>query len=236
MYFHVLNEFIHIYYILFFFKDLFTCLSLSSTFQEIDSIIEGSFHWLCDLLFNENESNDEPSNYVNFSEIMESHQHYFFPSHFDGIDNLLKIVLVLRVMCIKSGFYLVQHSTKTQIQLASDHSTYISLCCQHSLLYCTSKKTYIRSTFTKLCIDPNKRCRFSINVALCKLTNRWFLKNTRNRKTKQYTQYTGHMKLLPAHISCPINILNEEDHKLMSECNQVTINAAKIAQLISLRN
>ena len=139
-------------------------------------------------------------------------------------------------MCIKSGFYLVHRSTKTQKQLASDHSAYITLCCQHSLLYCTSKKTYIRSTFTKLCTDPNKRCRFSINVALCKLTNRWFLKNTRNSKTKQYTLHTGHIKLLPAHISCSINKLNEEDYKLMSECNQVTINVTKIAQLISLRN
>ena len=88
MHFHVLNKFTHIYYIVLFFKDLLTCHSLSSTFQEIDSVIEGGSHWLCDLQFNENESNDEPSNYVNFSEIMESHQHYFFPSHFDGIDNL----------------------------------------------------------------------------------------------------------------------------------------------------
>ena len=167
---------------------------------------------------------------------MESNEHYYFPSHFNGLNNMNKIVLALRVMCIKAGFYLVHRSTKTKKQLAADHNAYITLCCQHSLMYYTAKKEYIRSTFTKLCTDPDKRCRFSINIALCKHSDKWFLKNKRNSKSKQFTLHTGHIRLLPEHISCSINMLNEEDHQLMRECNQVTINAAKITQLISLRN
>ena len=150
--------------------------SLKRTINEIDSVIEVDSHWSCDLHFNETENNKEPPKYVNFSDVMESNEHYNFPSHFNGLNNMNKIVLALRVMCIKAGFYFVHRSTKIKKQLTTDHNAYITLCCQHSLMYCTAKIGYIRSTLTKLCTNSDKRCCFSINIALCKHSDKWFLK------------------------------------------------------------
>ena len=209
---------------------------MTKTLQEIDVAIRNDSHWKCNLQFNEEENKEAEHKYIDFSSIMESNNLYFFPSHYNGIQNLNKMVLALRVMCIKAGFYLVHRSTKSPKQLAIGDAAYITLCCQHSLMHCKSKKDYVRSTFTKLCTDPTKRCFFSINIALCKQTNRWYLKSSRNSKNKERTLHIGHMKLLPAHISCSITMLNDEDKDLILQCNQVTINAAKIANLISLRN
>ena len=167
---------------------------------------------------------------------MHSTEPYYFPSHFNGLDNKKKLIFALQVMCIKSGFYLIQRSTKSTKQLQSDLNAYITLGCQHNLMYCTSKKAFVRSTFTKLCTNPDQRCRFSLNIVLCKITNRWFTSNKSHKKKQNLLIHNGHIKLLPGHITCSISMLSEEEQELMSQCNQVSIKSTKIAELTTQRN
>ena len=139
-------------------------------------------------------------------------------------------------MCIKSGFYLVHRSSKSKHQLSPDISAYITLYCQHSVMYFSSKKTSTRVCFTRYSIDLEKGCKISTNTALCKLTNCWFYMNSKYGIAKKSTLHCGHIQLLPAHVSCSISMLSEEEHHLMSECIQISMNSTIIAQLATLKN
>ena len=91
----------------------------------------------------------------------------------------------------RAGFYLIQRSSKASKQLQPHLSAYITLGCQHNLMYCQSKKTFIRSSFTKLCTNPNHRCRLSLNLSLCKITSRWFTSNKIKYKNKDLIIFGG---------------------------------------------
>mgnify|MGYP007045150527 CR=1 FL=1 len=118
-----------------------------------------------------------------------------------------KLIFALQVMCIKSGFYLIQRSSKSRKQLQSYLDAYITLGCQHSLMYCSSKKTFVRSTFTKLCTNPVERCRFTINIALCKITNRWYTSNKGHKKTEPTHSQWSHQITARTHILFDFNVI-----------------------------
>ena len=83
-----------------------------------------------------------------------------FPSQFDGIENEDALIAALRVMCIKSGFHLVQRSFQSQKQLSQFHTSYITLCCQQCVVYKDQRNKKERKTYTKWCINLDDKCNF----------------------------------------------------------------------------
>ena len=78
---------------------------------------------------------------------------YALPSHYNGLDSKKRLVMDLKMSAIKSGFALVQRTSKSQKQLKNDNKLcYISLRCQHGIKYDPREK--YTSTFTNRSIVP----------------------------------------------------------------------------------
>ena len=85
----------------------------------------------------------------------------------------------MRLIHQNMPIYLVHRSSKSKAQLSTDISACMTLCCQHGVVYSSSKIITTRTCYTRYSISSEKRCKFSINIALSKLTNRWFYVNSK---------------------------------------------------------
>ena len=150
--------------------------STTDCFDQIVQTIQDRKTWECSLLFNvEQDVTSEPT-IVDLTSAMQSSQDYVFPSHFNGIDNKNRLSITLRVAAMKSGFMIVQRTCKSTKQLQSKHLAYITLCCQHGLIFQRNRPTKnSRSCKTKYATDPECLCPFRMNISLCKNTDAWYL-------------------------------------------------------------
>ena len=81
-----------------------THLSPRDNFDQLIVSIKEKESCAYSIVFNINESIEEPPYYVSLSEVLKSEDNYAFPLHLNGFENKEKLLIALRVSAIKAGF------------------------------------------------------------------------------------------------------------------------------------
>ena len=83
-------------------------------YTQLTQLIKDKHSWYSEFEFNESPGIEDPLKYIDFSAEVTSQSPYMFPSHFDGIENKDELITALRVVCIKSGFNVIQRSSESK--------------------------------------------------------------------------------------------------------------------------
>ena len=184
--------------------------SIQQTFQALTH--EGN-SWECDFIFNEAVTGDtEPIN-VNLSEYFQKKKTYQFPDHFDGIENLQRLVVSLQMASIKCGFLLIKRSSKSEKILSkrsSKFGAYITLSCQSNVEYTKRMRVYNkdalqRKTSTIRPMHKTDCCKFVCCLQMYKqdheeLPGKWILKGSQTNDGCHH----GHWQMEPCQLTVSI--------------------------------
>ena len=191
--------------------------------------------WNCEMMLNEAPTLEDNPNYIDFSAELVSPAPYYFPEHFDGTQWKRNITISLRVMCIESGFNFIHRISKSTKQLSIDQGVYLTLCCQHSMVYRNQKIKNVRQTTTKWCTHGIENCTFCKIVTLYKVTDRWISCKSFKVDSSKMLRHTGHIRLDSQSMTASSSIIDEKAIDLMFHCTQASINNGQIANLTTIR-
>ena len=87
-------------------------------------------------MFNVSRLSNEDPNYVDLCNILDGNELFKLPDHYNGIENKKKVTTELKLCAMKSGFALIQRSSKSTKQLQKLNLTcYLTLQCQHGIKF-----------------------------------------------------------------------------------------------------
>ena len=216
----------------------------SSIQQNFQALTHEGNSWECDFIFNEAITGDtEPIN-VNLSEYFQKKKKYQFPDHFDGIENLQRLVISLQMASIKCGFLLIKSSSKSgkKFEAQSKFGVYITFSCQSSVAYTKRMRGYNKdahkrkiSTIRPMC--KSNCCKFVCYLQMFKenhaeFPGKWILKGSKTNDGS----HNGHWQMEPSQLTLSINKMSDEERKLACQCSQISFTASASAALINLRN
>ena len=143
----------------------------------------------------------------------------------------------LKLCAMKSGFALIQRSSKSTKQLQKLNLTcYLTLQCQHGIKFHGRNRNFDQVCKTKYCYHSDNLCNFRLNVSLCAITNKWRIHNSKTSQRGKQSLHSGHFKLSPSHIHTNIQLLPPEELQLAKQCNQLHLSGSTMASLISIQN
>ena len=118
------------------------------------------------MTFDEASLLEDNSNHINFSAELVSPSPYYLSEHFNGIQGKKSYHIVPSHVYQKCFW---PHSSQFQ------KSAYLTLCYKYSIVYRNKEIKNTRPMTTKWCIHGIEKRNFRINVALCKIIDRWRL-------------------------------------------------------------
>ena len=181
---------------------------------------------------------------MNLSEYFQKKKKYQFPDHFDGIENLQRLVISLQMASIKCGFLLIKSSSKSgkKFEAQSKFGVYITFSCQSSVAYTKRMRGYNKdahkrkiSTIRPMC--KSNCCKFVCYLQMFKenhaeFPGKWILKGSKTNDGS----HNGHWQMEPSQLTLSINKMSDEERKLACQCSQISFTASASAALINLRN
>ena len=212
-----------------------TC-PLASKYNRLEEIVTDMRGWTCPLEFNLSPTADEEPEYIDLCTILKGKQQYQLPNHFLGIQSKKNLITQLKISAMKCGFALVHRSSKSVKQLDKDMSAYLTLQCQHGLIYYGKEKNYDQVFKTKLSRKCDIKCQFRINVSLHKHTNRWSIHYTKGKNKLTADYHSGHFKMDASYIHTNINLLPKAEIALAKQCSQLNMTSSNMASLVNIRN
>ena len=97
-------------------------------------------------------------------------------------------------MCNDVLLSLVLRSTVVHKSELEKHSLTCSLYCQHGMIHRDRKKSYVRISKTKYCVEVTDTCEFRLYIDLVRETNRWVLKYTQGKLKKTSNIHNDRIK------------------------------------------
>ena len=116
-------------------------------------------------MFNVSRLSNEDPNYVDLCNILDGNELFKLPDHYNGIENKKKVTTELKLCAMKSGFALIQRSSKSTKQLQKLNLTcYLTLQCQHGIKFHGQNRNFDQVCKTKYCYHSDNLCNFCLNV------------------------------------------------------------------------
>ena len=211
---------------------------LSSEHHQLQNLVADMKGWHCPMEFNLSPSVDDEPNYIDLCCILKGDVPFQLPKHFHGIESKKKLIIALKISAMKSGFALVHRSStsKKQLDKTGIMSAYLTLQCQHGLVYINKDKKYDVVSKTKWSRNCDVRCKFRINISLHTNDQCWLVHNTTGPNQIFSDHHTGHFQADSRHIHSDISLLPKEELKLSKECSQLNMTNSNVSSLINIKN
>ena len=206
-------------------------------YKTLDQYINDKKGWASPLELNISPACDPNPRYIDICTVLNGDSIYALPEQYNGLNSKKKLITDLKISAIKSGFALVQRTSKSQKQLKTDNLlSYISLRCQHGIKYDPKDKVYKQVYKSKYCAKLKDCCNFRVNISLCGLTNKWRIHHLKGKNRHFHSIHTGHFKLSPSHIHTQISMMPPKEIELAKNCSQINMTNSSMASLVSIRD
>ena len=206
-------------------------------YKTLDQYINDKKGWSAPLELNISPVSDPNPQYLDICTVLNGDTPIALPSQYNGLESKKRLIIDLKISAIKSGFALVQRTSKSQKQLKNDNLLcYISLRCQHGIKYDPKDKVYKQVYKSKYCAKLKECCNFRVNISLCGVTNIWSIHHIKGKNKHLHSIHTGHFKLSPSHIHTQISMMPPKEIELAKNCSQINMTNSSMASLVSIRD
>jgi len=225
--------------------------------ERLDAAHSKSLFWNCELLFNEAPPDEDEPVHVNLCDFLSPAEKdpslprkagYVFPEHYKGKDDMKKLVVALKICALACGHELkVRDSGKPK---SSSHREWtVQLYCQHARLhsdatkYALDSKERQRKTTSSRPTCSSMQCDFRITVFLLPTSHgtyggRWCLSVAKSSvvDANGVCCHRNHHKFPVKDIHAPLQLMSEDEKRLVKDCSQLYLPRATAAELISIRS